>query len=341
MRILFKAKFYLKVLSLLISVLVLNGCGTSQSTVKFGNEHSVTVGHIGYGLVPQLTVEARQVAEEHCKKFDKSAVYSGIVRDSGVGPEEFDFHCVPSKSKKDNVVKENNINFDDDKIYDLGIGTGFFVNNKGNFLTNSHVVDNNCQSYKARVNENLEFFKISIISNDKKNDLIIGKIDSTKKTNYIKFAKTISLGEDIFVAGFPLSNVLKSKTIKINKGIVSSMSGADNDFSEIQIDATVQPGNSGGPIVNNKGDLVGIATYIILNAQNTNFGKRNDLVQIFLKSNNIMFEESNQSSSLSNQEIASNLSKSTIQIYCSNTGRDWMRLIENKKISSNVSEIIK
>ena len=119
------------------------------------------------------------------------------------------------------------------------------------------------------------------------------------------------------------------------------MSGADNDFSEIQIDATVQPGNSGGPIVNNKGDLVGIATYIILNAQNTNFGKRNDLVQIFLKSNNIMFEESSQSSSLSNQEIASNLSKSTIQIYCSNTGIDWMRLIENKKISSNVSEIIK
>ena len=119
------------------------------------------------------------------------------------------------------------------------------------------------------------------------------------------------------------------------------MSGLDNDFSEIQIDATVQPGNSGGPIVNNKGDLVGIATYIILNAQNTNFGKRNDLVQIFLKSNNIMFEESSQSSSLSNQEIASNLSKSTIQIYCSNTGRDWMRLIENKKISSNVSEIIK
>ena len=49
--------------------------------------------------------------------------------------------------------------------------------------------------------------------------------------------------------------------IKITKGIVSAKSGYKNNFSEIQIDAAIQPGNSGGPVVNSKGELVGVTTY--------------------------------------------------------------------------------
>jgi len=248
----------------------------------------------------------------------------------------------PNRStKKTNDKKKKDYNIDENKVFDIGIGTGFFINAKGNFITNSHVVDSDCQSYKAKIPESTKFLEISILSNDKRNDLAIGKVDLEQSSEYIEFANNISLGEDIIVAGFPLSTVIRSETIKINKGIVSSMSGADNDFSEIQIDATVQPGNSGGPIVNNKGELIGVTTYLILNAQNTNFGKRNDLVKLLLNNNNINFQEGNNETVLSNQEIAKKLSQTTIQVFCSNTGRNWVRLIEDEKISSRVTEILK
>ena len=87
-----------KILPPIILSVLLSSCGTTTSHVKSGNEFLVTVGHVGYGLTPQLTSEARQVAEEYCNQFGKTSKYTGIVRDSGVGPEEFDFSCLPITS---------------------------------------------------------------------------------------------------------------------------------------------------------------------------------------------------------------------------------------------------
>jgi len=87
-----------KILTPIILSFLLSSCGTTTSHVKSGNEFLVTVGHVGYGLTPQLTLEARQVAEEYCNQFGKTSKYTGIVRDSGVGPEEFDFSCLSNTS---------------------------------------------------------------------------------------------------------------------------------------------------------------------------------------------------------------------------------------------------
>jgi hypothetical protein len=87
-----------KILTPIILSVLLSSCGTTTSHVKSGNEFLVTVGHNGYGLFPQLTSEARQVAEEYCNQFGKTSEYTGIVRDSGVGPEEFDFSCLSNTS---------------------------------------------------------------------------------------------------------------------------------------------------------------------------------------------------------------------------------------------------
>ena len=62
------------------------------------------------------------------------------------------------------------------------------------------------------------------------------------------------------VGGFPLSGVLQNDSIKITRGIVSSLSGVNNNYSMIQIDAPIQKGNSGGPIINSKGEVIGVAT---------------------------------------------------------------------------------
>ena len=87
--------------------------------------------------------------------------------------------------------------------------------------------------------------------------------------------------QEIFVAGYPFGRNV-SNTVKVTKGIVSSLSGMRNNPNQIQIDAALQPGNSGGPIIDMKGQVVGIAVaklsikkpledYGVI-PENTNFG---------------------------------------------------------------------
>jgi S1-C subfamily serine protease len=64
--------------------------------------------------------------------------------------------------------------------------------------------------------------------------------------------------QDIYVAGYPFGQKI-STSVKVTKGIISSLTGIGNNFSNIQIDAALQPGNSGGPILNDKGNVVGVA----------------------------------------------------------------------------------
>ena len=64
--------------------------------------------------------------------------------------------------------------------------------------------------------------------------------------------------EDIIVAGFPFGNKVSS-SIKFTRGIVSSLTGVGDNYSQIQIDAALQPGNSGGPIMDYMGNIVGVA----------------------------------------------------------------------------------
>ena len=64
--------------------------------------------------------------------------------------------------------------------------------------------------------------------------------------------------QDIIVAGYPFGDRVSS-TLKFTQGIVSSIAGLSNDYSQIQIDAALQPGNSGGPIMDEFGNIVAVA----------------------------------------------------------------------------------
>ena len=64
-----------------------------------------------------------------------------------------------------------------------------------------------------------------------------------------------TLMEDIYVAGYPFGKVV-SGSVKITKGVVSSLSGLGDNYSNLQIDAALQPGNSGGPIINQNGEVI-------------------------------------------------------------------------------------
>ena len=231
----------------------------------------------------------------------------------------------------------------DNSILSLGIGTAFFINAEGYFITNEHVINQDCKSFKTNF-ENKSYEYETIIM-DNANDLAIGKINVEDSTPYIQLSDGAELGEDILVAGFPLSILLANNNVKITRGIVSSLSGVKNNFSEIQIDAAIQPGNSGGPIVNDKAELIGVSTYTMkpvadINPQNVNFGKKVDLVKSFLKSNQIKIPPKKNKKKMSSKQIAKILEKCTVNLFCENTKSHWNYLASKKKVNQPILEVL-
>jgi hypothetical protein len=174
----------------------------------------------------------------------------------------------------------------------ISTGTGFFVSNNGYILTNYHVIDG---ASEVRITSSAKPLKL--IGADNLNDLALLKIDSTEK-NSCQFCNFYELGENVIVAGYPYQGIL-SDSLNITEGIVSGLSGVGNDSRFLQITAPLQPGNSGGPLFNQKGNVVGVVT-AKLNAlkfieytgsipENVNFALKSSIITNFLQVYNVPF----------------------------------------------------
>ena len=254
-------------------------------------------------------------------------------------PEQITY---PPKTKKETskkvVKKSPEIN---PSLITIGSGSGFYINNKGYALTNNHVIDICAQSV-AVIDGKETLFRV--IATDKTNDVAVLKTDYRSR-NYIKINEDgAKLGENIIAVGYPLAGRL-SDSVKITRGIVSSLSGLDNNIGQIQIDAALQPGNSGGPVLNESGDLVGIASaglnkllmakeakYI---PENVNFAVASPIVVNILKSKKVKYTTPSMfSGSYSNTELAELGDSSTIQLFCRNTRTAYNRLKSSNKYST-------
>ena len=143
---------------------------------------------------------------------------------------------------------------EDDTIYQAGSGTGFATTKEGHILTNHHVIDG-CTEV-VLFNKGKSYIT-TVISQDPKSDLAILKSDFIP-TKVYPLTTEVYLSDDIFAAGFPFGRKVSS-SITINKGIISALMGPGDDISIFQIDADINSGNSGGPIVDRRGNAVGIA----------------------------------------------------------------------------------
>lgn len=142
-------------------------------------------------------------------------------------------------------------------------GTGFGIASNGIIVTNYHVIDG-AKTIKVRgVNSDFnKTYKAKVLVSDKNNDLALIQIDDYGFTSLgtIPFTIKTSLagvGENIFVLGYPLRATMGDE-IKLTNGIVSSRTGFQGDITSYQISAPVQPGNSGGPLFDSQGNLIGI-----------------------------------------------------------------------------------
>ena len=145
--------------------------------------------------------------------------------------------------------------------------------------------------------------------------------------------------QDIVVAGYPFGEAISS-TLKFTKGIVSSLSGIGDNYSQIQIDAAIQPGNSGGPIIDDLGNVIGVAVskldlekvfedYGVV-PENTNFGVKSSAVLNFISANNVTTIPTTEQE-VSKAELSKNITKGTTYLSCWMT-KDQIKKLKTKKV---------
>lgn len=162
------------------------------------------------------------------------------------------------------------------------IGTGFIINGKdGIVLTNKHVVDDASSSYSIILNDGKTKYEVTQIARDPVNDFSILKVDlegATIKELTLANSDNIKIGQSVVAIGNALgefgNSVTKGIVSGLNRGIFAS-SGyfGDSEFLDnvIQTDAALNPGNSGGPLLNLQGEVIGINVAISQGAQNIGF----------------------------------------------------------------------
>jgi|TARA_B110000858_G_scaffold30627_1_gene33539 S1-C subfamily serine protease len=147
------------------------------------------------------------------------------------------------------------------KYEQVGTGSGVIISADGYIVTNNHVIDGSSE-LEITLN-NKKKYKAVLVGSDAANDIALLKIESNTNLPYVPFANSdnIKIGEWVLAVGNPYN-----LTSTVTAGIVSAkgrdLEGNRNIESFIQTDAAVNPGNSGGALVNGRGELIGINTAI-------------------------------------------------------------------------------
>ena len=202
-------------------------------------------------------------------------------------------------------------------------GTGFFVTADGAVLTNAHVIEN-CSIIRATTSQGA-LAAAKVIARDNLNDVaLLGTGLATNKV--ASFRTAIRLGEAVEAFGYPLTQVL-STSGNFTLGNVSALVGIGDDSRYLQISAPVQPGNSGGPLLDQSGNLVGVVS-AKLNAlklmlatngdipQNVNFAIKASIVTNFLDSNSTRYATGVASQSMQPADLADQAKAISVFIEC-------------------------
>jgi TPR repeat protein len=202
-------------------------------------------------------------------------------------------------------------------------GTAFIINREGYAITNYHIT-HNCNEVRVAGLVG----SIQVISSDSENDLALLQLPNKVNTiaSFISREGKLRQGDEILVLGYPLHSVLSSSG-NITPGIISSMIGVGNNKKQIQITAPIQPGSSGSPVLNKKGDVVGMVSTQLNDAvvaratgsipQNVNFAINERTLKTFLETNKVTYKTASVSSKeKSNADIAEAARKWTVIVEC-------------------------
>ena len=174
-------------------------------------------------------------------------------------------------------------------------GSGFFVTADGDVVTNHHVVDG---AEEVVVLWQGTAYRMRVVASDKERDLALLHPDEVKDDfsmdiSFPGYSRPVfpplaigkhakcEVGDTIYVVGYPQISV-QGLEAKVTKGIVSSLSGFKGQRDNFQMDAAIQGGNSGGPVVDERGNVIGVSVATLRGGQNVNYAIKMDVVDDFL-----------------------------------------------------------
>ena len=203
-------------------------------------------------------------------------------------------------------------------------GTAFFLNPQGYLLTNQHVVKG-CGSITLKL-FNQQDYEANVVAADQTNDLAVLKTKYQPRSHAILRGDIgVRSGDSVTAVGYPLAFVLSAEP-RVTTGTVSAVSGIQGDFRVFQIEASVQPGNSGGPLLDDRGHVIGVVNSRLNDLamveatgsipQNVNFAIKSSIVQIFLDANNISYFTSEPGPKLSTSQIMHMAREFTPYVQC-------------------------
>ncbi|HWW00676.1 MAG TPA: serine protease [Candidatus Acidoferrum sp.] len=235
---------------------------------------------------PKVTVAAAPDLERYQKvylgqiKNDHAKVYLGVLKRL----QKAGFEVVELKPEKLPFVSQ---------------GTGFLVTSDGQVVTCAHVVG---REPKATLWIQGVRYLGRVVAVDTNVDVAVIQVeDSHPPFRWVAFSaeSTYRMGQDIFSMGFPLADLLGTQP-RLTKGLVSSTSGLADDPKQLQVSAEVQAGNSGGPLLNARGEVIGMVSatlnpvkVMLLSGgdlpQNVNFAIKKEPIEEFLASSKVSF----------------------------------------------------
>ena len=203
----------------------------------------------------------------------------------------------------------------------VATGSGFLASPAGHVLTNHHVVEE-CDSVRVSPPETVAVVTASDITND----LALLSIRVDNGIAPVSFrVEPARLGETVVVAGYPLHG-LAGQGLNVTQGEVSALSGLRGDSRHLQITAPVQPGNSGGPLLDGAGRVAGVvvgklnALGVALQTgdipQNINFAIRSGIVLAFLDAHAVPYRASSDGKAHSVESIAETARSHTMLVEC-------------------------
>lgn len=163
---------------------------------------------------------------------------------------------------------------DPDVPMDEWTGTGFAL--KNNYIvTNYHVINDAKSIYIKGIKGNFtKGYNAEVVAKDIQNDLAIlkvhGVIIPSASIPYSIKSNNAEVGEEVFVLGYPLTSTMGDE-IKLTTGVISARSGFLGNVSLYQISAPIQPGNSGGPLFDSKGNVIGVVVAKYNGAENVGY----------------------------------------------------------------------
>ncbi|MEQ8324037.1 MAG: serine protease [Cytophagales bacterium] len=205
----------------------------------------------------------------------------------------------------------------------IGSGTGFAINSEGYIVTNYHVIKENSEISIKGINGDFnQSYTANVVLKDVKNDLalLLVELPANIKLDSVRYGidfDPADVGLDVYALGYPLRATMGDE-IKLTNGIISSKTGFQGDATTYQVSVPVQPGNSGGPLFNKQGNVVGIISAKHIGAENASYAVKTSYLEnlLDLSNNKIQINAVNPPMDLSLSEQVKIIKSSVYIIEC-------------------------